>query len=285
MLGYKSRNAYYNQLKSNVKNLAIEQFVMEQVKEKRREQSRVGTRKIYLDIKQNLEKNGIKIGRDKLFKILKDNDLLIKPKKKYTKTTDSYHHFYKHKNTIKNMTIDCPEKVWVADITYIKIKNEHAYLFLITDAYSRKIVGWNLDTNMRVSDGIKALKMAVKNREYDGQLYHHSDRGIQYCNPRYIEQLQKNNIIPSMTDKDHVYKNSLAERVNSILKQEFDIDIGFDSLKEARFVIKYVIDIYNKKIKHISLQYLTPNFVYLNHKLNQSKKIRRKRLEFFDGAL
>ena len=285
MLGYKSRNAYYNQLKSNVKNLAIEQFVMEQVKEKRREQSRVGTRKIYLDIKQNLEKNGIKIGRDKLFKILKDNDLLIKPKKKYTKTTDSYHHFYKHKNTIKNMTIDCPEKVWVADITYIKIKNEHAYLFLITDAYSRKIVGWNLDTNMRVSDGIKALKMAVKNREYDGQLYHHSDRGIQYCNPRYIEQLQKNNIIPSMTDKDHVYQNSLAERVNGILKQEFDIDIGFDSLKEARFVIKYVIDIYNNKRRHTSLHYLTPNFVHLNPILNHSKKWGQSAFNFFDAAL
>ena len=285
MLGYKSRNAYYNQLKSNVKNLAIEQFVMEQVKEKRREQSRVGTRKIYLDIKQNLEKNGIKIGRDKLFKILKDNDLLIKPKKKYTKTTDSYHHFYKHKNTIKNMTIDCPEKVWVADITYIKIKNEHAYLFLITDAYSRKIVGWNLDTNMRVSDGIKALKMAVKNREYDGQLYHHSDRGIQYCNPRYIEQLQKHNIIPSMTDKDHVYQNSLAERVNGILKQEFDIDIGFDSLKEARFVIKYVIDIYNNKRRHTSLHYLTPNFVHLNPILNHSKKWGQSAFNFFDGAL
>ena len=258
---------------------------MEQVKEKRREQSRVGTRKIYLDIKQNLEKNGIKIGRDKLFKILKDNDLLIKPKKKYTKTTDSYHHFYKHKNTIKNMTIDCPEKVWVADITYIKIKNEHAYLFLITDAYSRKIVGWNLDTNMRVSDGIKALKMAVKNREYDGQLYHHSDRGIQYCNPRYIEQLQKNNIIPSMTNKDHVYQNSLAERVNGILKQEFDIDIGFDSLKEARFVIKYVIDIYNNKRRHTSLHYLTPNFVHLNPILNHSKKWGQSAFNFFDGAL
>jgi putative transposase len=285
VLGYKSRNAYYNQLKSNVKNLAIEQFVIEQVKEKRREQSRVGTRKIYLDIKQNLEKNGIKIGRDKLFKILKDNDLLIKPKKKYTKTTDSYHHFYKHKNTIKNMTIDCPEKVWVADITYIKIKNETAYLFLITDAYSRKIVGWNLDTNMRVSDGIKALKMAVKNREYDGQLYHHSDRGIQYCNPRYIEQLKKHNIIPSMTDKDHVYQNSLAERVNGILKQEFDIDIGFDSLKEARFVIKYVIDIYNNKRRHTSLHYLTPNFVHLNPILNHSKKWGQSAFNFFDGAL
>ena len=285
MLGYKSRNAYYNQLKRNVKNTAIEQFIIEQVKKKRREQSRVGTRKIYLEIKQTLEKNGIKIGRDKLFKILKNNDLLVKPKKKHTKTTNSYHHFYKHKNTIKNMTIDRPEKVWVADITYIKIKNEHAYLFLITDAYSRKIVGWNLDTNMRVSDGIKALNMAVKNRQYDGQLYHHSDRGIQYCNPRYIEQLQKNNIKPSMTDKDHVYQNSLAERVNGILKQEFDIDIGFNSLKEARFVIKYVIDIYNNKRRHTSLQYLTPNFVHLNPILNHSKKWGQTAFNFFDGAL
>ena len=265
--------------------MAIEQFVIEQVKKLRISQSRVGTRKIYRDIKQILEKNEIKIGRDKLFKILKNNDLLIKPKKKYSKTTNSYHHFYKHKNTIKNMTIDRPEKVWVADITYIKIKNEHAYLFLITDAYSRKIVGWNLDTNMRVSDGIKALNMAVKNRKYDQQLYHHSDRGIQYCNPRYIEQLKKHNIIPSMTDKDHVYQNSLAERVNGILKQEFDIDIGFNSLKEAQFVIKYVIDIYNKKRRHTSLQYLTPNFVHLNPILNHSKKWGQTAFNFFDGAL
>ena len=172
---------------------------------------------------------------------------------------------------------DRPEKVWVADITYIKIKNEYAY--------SRKMVDWSLDSNMRVSDGTKAFKMPLKNRKYDQQLYHHSDRGFQYCNPRYIEQLQKHNSIPSMTDKDHVYQNLLAERVNGTLEQKFDINIGLNSLKEAQFVIKYIIDIYNKKRKHISLQYLTPNFVYLNHKLNQSKKIRRKRLEFFDGAL
>jgi transposase InsO family protein len=285
VLGYKSRNVYYKQLKSNAKSMAIEQFVIEQVKKLRISQSRVGTRKIYRDIKQTLEKNEIKIGRDKLFKILKNNDLLIKPKKNYTKTTNSYHHFYKHKNTIKNMAIDRPEKVWVADITYIKVNNQHAYLFLITDAYSRKIVGWNLDTNMRVSDGIKALNMAVKNRKYNGQLYHHSDRGFQYCNPRYIEQLQKHNIIPSMTDKDHVYQNSLAERVNGILKQEFDIDIGFNSLKEAQFVIKYVIDIYNKKRRHTSLNYLTPNFVHLNPILKHSKKWGQTAFNFFDGAL
>lgn len=225
---------------------------------------RTGTAKLYKDIKPILEAQGLKYGRDKVHKVLKKNDLTIKPKKKYTVTTDSKHFFRKHKNLIKNLELTRPEQVFVNDITYIKIGNSHAYLFLVTDAYSKKIMGWTINFTMKVKDGKKAITMAHKNRRFNTPVIHHSDRGIQYCTPSYIEFTKKKNMITSMTEDAHVYENSIAERINGILKGEFGIDSGFGSLKEARSVIANVIFIYNNQRRHMSLHYLTPNFVHLN---------------------
>ena len=237
---------------------------MELTKTVRREQYRVGTGKLYDDIKPFLVQENIKMGRDKVHNCLKKNDLIIKPKKKYKTTTDSKHMFRRYKNCIKDLDINRPEQVFVNDITYIKIRNKYAYLFLVTDAYSKKIMGWTINYTMKVKDGIKAILMAHRNRRFNNEVFHHSDRGIQYCTPSYIKYIEKKGMIPSMTEELHVYENAVAERVNGILKGEFDIDIGFGSLKEARAVIAQSIHIYNNKRRHLSLHKLTPNFVHFN---------------------
>jgi transposase InsO family protein len=238
--------------------------VIELAKQARIDQYRLGTAKLYDDIKPFLQKENIKMGRDKVHNCLKKNDLIIKPKKKYKTTTDSKHFFRKYKNRIKNIDINRPEQVFVNDITYIKIRNNYAYLFLVTDAYSKKIMGWTINYTMKVNDAIKAIKMAHSNRRFKNQLFHHSDRGIQYCTPSYIKYIEKKGMIPSMTEELHVYENAVAERVNGILKDEFDINCGFASLKEARAVIAHSIHIYNNKRRHYSLHKLTPNFVHFN---------------------
>jgi len=283
VLGYDSRQPYYNALKRERKIGLEKELVFELTKGVRRIMPRTGTHKVYLDIKDDIEKSGYKIGRDKVHKYLKDKDLLIKPKKKYKVTTDSKHFFRKHKNLIKSLEINRPEQVFVNDITYIKIKNKYAYLFLVTDAYSKKIMGWTINYTMKVKDGKKAILMAHKNRRFKTGVYHHSDRGIQYCTPSYIKYIEKKGMIPSMTEEAHVYENAVAERINGILKSEFSIDIGFNSLKEARKIIERSIYVYNNFRRHISLHNLTPNFVHFNPGIKirtwKSKKHTKKKSE------
>lgn len=278
MLGYRSRQPYYNALKREQKQKAEQDLVLDLSCGIRQLMPRTGSKKIYLDIKEDIKNAGFKIGRDKVHKYLKDNDLIIKPLKNYKTTTDSKHYFRKFKNRIKDLDINQPELVFVNDITYIRIKNKFAYLFLVTDAYSKKIMGWTINFSMKVKDAKKAILMAHKNRRFENSLFHHSDRGIQYCTPSYIKYIHNKNMIPSMTEDAHVYENPIAERVNGILKGEFGIDQGFLSLKEARSVIDQVIFIYNNHRRHLSLHNLTPKFVHLNPgiKIKQWKSTKSK---------
>lgn len=279
-MGFNSRQAFYKRKRRDEKIALDEVRVLELAKEVRLDQYRVGTGKLYDDIKPFLEKENIKMGRDKIHNCLKKNDLIINPKKKYKTTTDSKHYFWKYKNRIKNLNINRPEQVFVNDITYIKIRDKYAYLFLVTDAYSKKIMGWTINYTMKVKDAIKAILMAHRNRRFKNELFHHSDRGIQYCTPSYIKYIEKKGMIPSMTEDLHVYENAVAERVNGILKGEFDIDIGFASLKEARAVIAQSIYIYNNKRRHYSLHKLTPNFVHFNPGIKiKTYKSSKKKLE------
>jgi len=242
----------------------LELEVLDLVNSIRIKMRRYGTRKVYLDIKSELVKRGLKVGRDKLFKILRERGLLIKPKKKYKTTTDSKHHFRKYKNELKAIDLSSPEQVFVSDITYVNVKGKHGYLFLITDAYSKKIMGWHINTRMKAEDGLVALKMATKNKIYERETIHHSDRGIQYCSSSYVSYELKNNYRPSMTEDLHVYENGIAERLNGILKGEFDIDIGYGSLSEARREIGRSIDLYNNERRHESLHMQTPEEVHRN---------------------
>lgn len=276
-MGYKSRQVFYNRKQTLEKNKIEEAIIIELANSVRRTRPRTGTKKLYEEIKPIIQSKGLKYGRDKVHKTLKKNDLIIKPSKKYTVTTDSKHFFRKYKNLIKNLELIRPEQVFVNDITYIRIKDKFAYLFLVTDAYSKKIMGWSINYTMKVKDGIKAIKMTCKNRRFKTQVIHHSDRGIQYCTPSYINFIAQKNMIPSMTQHAHVYENAIAERVNGILKSEFGIGNGFNSLKEARAVIANSIFIYNNQRKHMSLHNLTPNFVHLNPGIKiKSWKSKRK---------
>jgi len=222
---------------------------------------RLGTRKLYYLLKSEFDKMGIKIGRDALFDYLRSEHLLIKPKKNYTKTTNSKHWLRKHPNLIKDRSAVRPGQVLVSDITYVKSKERTHYLSLVTDAYSRKIMGYHLSDDMAADQVVKALKMAVKARKTNFETIHHSDRGLQYCSEIYQNELRKNHITPSMTDGYDCYQNALAERINGILKHEFLIT-KCNNGKELELLIKESIETYNHQRPHLSLNFKTPNFIH-----------------------
>lgn len=228
---------------------------------------RLGTRKLYFLIKEELVRLDIKLGRDVLFKFLRAEHLLIKPKRTYHKTTDSKHWMRKYPNRIKALQLTRPEQLWVSDITYIKTVNGHHYLSLITDAYSKKIMGYELLDNLSVAGPLAALSMALKNRKYNDQLIHHSDRGLQYCSAEYIKKLVENNIGISMTENGDPYENAVAERVNGILKHEFLVVDQFKDHLQALEVIKQSIQVYNQNRPHMSCHLLTPETVHLQSQI------------------
>ena len=220
---------------------------------------RIGGKKLYYLIKPNITKLGIKCGRDKFFRILRHERLLVKKRKNYIVTTQSYHRFSKHPNRIMGVDIYQPEQVWVSDITYIKTVQGFMYLSLVTDAYSKQIMGYELSDNMKTESTKKALEMAIKNRKHPNRpLIHHSDRGFQYCNPDYTDVLDNYNIDISMTTKYDPYENAVAERENGILKNEFILDKELYSKVEAKRIINQTISIYNYERPHLSCDYLTP---------------------------
>lgn len=227
----------------------------------RMEMPRIGVRKLYYLLKENLIQLNIKIGRDALFNYLRSENMLVKPKKNYFKTTNSKHWLTKHPNLMKERKPERAEQFYVSDITYVKSRERTHYLSLVTDAYSRKIVGYKLSNDMCAENVVKALKMAVKQRKSTKPLIHHSDRGLQYASSIYQNELKINMITPSMTDGYDCYQNALAERVNGILKQEFLIE-KCNTGKELEILIKESIDTYNNKRPHLSLNMKTPNFIH-----------------------
>ena len=211
--GY-SRQAYYKRQNATGARLSHERVLLDQVRQIRRRQPMVGTRKLY----RMLEKDGHIIGRDRLFALLKREGLLIQRKRKRAYTTMSWHHYHCYPNLIKDKPKTAPNQVYVSDITYLQGPDRFYYLALITDAFSRKIVGYDLSESLSIDGSLRALEMAIKSLGKGTELIHHSDRGIQYCAHAYVERLTKQGISISMTEQDHVYENALAERVNGILK-------------------------------------------------------------------
>ena len=233
---------------------------------------RIGTRKLMYLIQDDLEELKIKIGRDSLFDFLRTEHLLIKPKRSHIKTTNSHHWMKKHPNLIENINIHKPEQVWVSDITYIKTDQGYNYLSLVTDAYSKKIMGYELCDNLSVDGPLRAIEMAIKNRKHkDHQLIHHSDRGIQYCSSQYVAKLKNNNIDISMTQNGDPYENAIAERINGILKYEFLLINGFNDQLQAKKGIAESIKIYNELRPHLSCGMLTPAVTHQQQKITVKK--------------
>jgi transposase InsO family protein len=235
---------------------------MEFVLARRNQLPREGGRKLHRAILQDLIDNNIKFGRDKLFDLLRDNNMLIRRKKRYVRTTNSWHRFHKYPNLIKDLMISAPNQVWVSDVTYIKLYKGHCYLALITDAYSRKIVGYDISDSLELAGCLRALKRALRQLPPDHKLIHHSDRGLQYCSNQYVEILKARNIKTSMTEENHCYENAIAERVNGILKDEFYLDHCFQNTREVKDVCQDAITLYNGKRLHLALNYKTPNKVH-----------------------
>ncbi|BDX37794.1 integrase [Tenuifilaceae bacterium CYCD] len=258
------RDAYHKLKRRKRKKESVDNQVLDLVKAERVEQPRVGTRKLNKALRGELENAGLKVGRDKLFCILREHGMLVKRKKASCRTTNSYHRFHRYKNLVKDMVVTAPNQVWVSDITYIRTVRGFCYLALITDMYSRKIVGYDLSDTLELSGCLGAFKRAQKAARPAAGLVHHSDRGIQYCSNQYVEELSKHGVALSMTEENHCYENAMAERVNGILKEEFYLDQCFFSTEHARVAAKNAINIYNSKRLHVSLGYKTPDFVFKN---------------------
>lgn len=223
---------------------------------------RSGGRKIFKMISPKLKEDNIKIGRDGYFAILRENNLLIEKRKAYKRTTYSNHEYAVQSNKIKDLRVSSPNQVFVADITYIPLIGGNAYLFLVTDLYSRKIVGYNLERDLKHKGAIKALQMSVNGLKDTKNIIHHTDRGCQYCCHEFLKEINKYQMLSSMTDENHCYQNAVAERINGILKQEFYLDIGFKNFEVAEYNIKNAIYVYNKIRLHENLRFLTPEEVY-----------------------
>ncbi len=257
----KTRASYYKHVERVQRAKLQGDIVYELVMTHKLHMPRLGGRKTYHLIKEELQEHSIKLGRDLFFRWLKDNDLLVEAKKSYTRTTNSLHRFKVHKNLIKEVTPSYCDQVWVSDITYIRTRNGFCYLALITDAYSRKIVGYDISNSLELEGCLRALKMACKNRKGKDTI-HHSDRGIQYCSKRYTQYLKQKSVGISMAEAGNCYENALAERVNGILKNELNLDAIFESVTHAQKASKQAINTYNNLRPHMALNLKKPIDVY-----------------------
>ena len=260
LLGY-TPQAYHKQTKHHLLKQVNEDLILQQVHRIREEQPRCGTRKLLMMLKPFLLQHNINIGRDHFFHLLSKNKLLVRKTKRSVHTTNSNHHFRRYPNLAKGFTPLKAHELWVSDITYIPLKGRFAYLFLITDAYSRKIIGHYVSDDMKVSSAVVALKKALEQKPVETIVIHHSDRGIQYCSNEYVNLLQQHHAMISMTQSGDPLENAVAERVNGILKTEL-ISSSYEDIDRASISIARAIIIYNYKRRHSSLNYQIPNDVH-----------------------
>ncbi|HEX8277928.1 MAG TPA: IS3 family transposase [Segetibacter sp.] len=274
-----SKQAYYKRIKSNNKKELEAVTIKKLIEPIRKKMPRYGTEKLHLDIKDDLVKKDIKMGRDGFLKFARNHRLLVPKTRRCFITTDSKHFYYKSPNRIKSLTPTHSEQVFVTDITYIKLQDKHAYLALVTDLYSKKVMGYKLDDNMKVSLVKDALTMALKNCEHDRQnIIHHSDRGIQYCCPDYSDFATDKGMILSTTEKYDPYENAVAERINGILKYEFGLIKTIPSIDIANKILKESVTVYNNERRHCSIEMKTPNFAHTHqtHTYKSYKKLQSK---------
>jgi len=258
LLGY-SRQALYQHIRREQKQALQDDLLLQQVIAYRRKMPRCGGRKLFELLSPFMQHHDMSIGRDGLFTLLRQHGLLVRSRKRrYPITTFSHHWLRKYPNLILEFIPVAANQVWVSDITYIEVARRFAYLSLITDKYSRKIVGYFLSEDLRAEGCIAALQMALKNLPVDHKIIHHSDRGVQYCSEKYVSLLMENSIAISMTQSGNPQENAVAERANGILKDEFLTDQYFSNIEQARKGIDIAVSTYNYLRPHLSINMLTP---------------------------
>jgi transposase InsO family protein len=267
----KSRQAYYQRLKYNYKEEVKAEILLQLIARERKKMPRLGGRKLLVRIQPKLP-GELYLGRDSLFDFLREKGLLVRKRRNRTRTTFSSHWLRKYPNLIKDFVPQKAHQLWVSDITYIETKQGFGYLSLITDAYSRKIVGWALGSTLEAKHTISALKMALRQLPKGVRdVIHHSDRGVQYCCEDYVKILKDNHFRISMTENGDPLENSIAERVNGILKDEWLNHIKLETLEEAHKELTQIIKTYNQQRPHSSLDMNTPEYAH-----NQRGKIKRR---------
>ena len=251
-------------------------IIIKSVQQIRAQMPRIGTRKLHYLLAQTLSEHQVEIGRDRLFDLLADYGMLVRRRKrKKTYTTDSNHPFRKYPNLIRDVVVMAPNQLWVSDITYVSLSSGFCYLSLVTDAYSRKIVGYCLYRTLQKEGPLAALNKALRQWDLHSSLIHHSDRGLQYCCADYISVLSGYGITISMTEQGDPYENAIAERINGILKQEFDLSKTYRSFEEAEAAVEHAVTIYNDQRPHSSCNYLTPTQAHQEQGLLKAKWKKR----------
>lgn len=271
-----TRQAYYKNNWEGVTITLEEELIIQQVKAIRKNHRIMGGRKLYDLLRPFIAEHQIKLGRDALFKILSANGLLVRKRKSRVRTTNSYHWMRMYPNIIKGVVPTAPNQLWVSDITYWKITtDQHLYISFITDAYSHQIVGYHVAETLATIETIKALNMALSTLKNTTELnlIHHSDRGLQYCSNTYVSLLKKRNIQISMTESGDPLDNAIAERINGIIKEEYLLNHVVKNLKQAKQLLKSVINLYNNERPHMSIGNLTPNTIHYSQNPIETKKL------------
>lgn len=258
-----TRQNYYARRRQRQRREVDGALVAGLVRRERQQQSRLGTRKLYHMLQAEFKKAGVRIGRDRMFEVLRDHHLLLEPvPAQYPSTTQSYHNLPVFRNVIKEMEVTAPNQVWVSDITYLRTRESFVYLALITDKFSRKIVGWHAGDSLEAVGCVQALEGALANLPRGSKPIHHSDQGSQYCCHEYVNRLQESGLQISMTEADHCAENALAERMNGILKQEYGLGAELPSKEIAYLAVQQGIELYNTRRPHGALKYQVPAQVH-----------------------
>jgi len=258
-----SRQNYYARRRHRQGRQVDAELVAGLVQRERRMQPRLGTRKLHYLLRPELEQAGVRIGRDRMFEELRQRDLLLAPlPAAYPHTTQSWHHLPVFRNLLKDKQARRPNEVWVSDLSYLRTQEGYLYMALVTDQYSRKIVGWNVGDTLEAVGCVQALERALAQLPAQSKPIHHSDQGSQYCCHEYVQRLQARGLGISMTETNHCAENALAERMNGILKQEYGLGGVFASKADARRATAQSIQLYNTRRPHTALGYRVPQEVH-----------------------
>lgn len=257
-----TRQNFYKSRKVRKRQEVDEELVKQLVEAERAVQPRLGGLKLHGMLRAELEGEGIKLGRDRFFEVLRRQALLLEPLPKAARTTNSEHSLPVFRNMIKGLELSGPNQVWISDITYLRTREGFVYLSLISDKYSRKIVGYHVGRTLEAEDTLEALKMALAELPEGAVPIHHSDRGCQYCCHEYVSCLEEHGLKASMTEVNHCAENAQAERMNGILKQEYFLNHEFQTVEQARRAVDEAVFLYNTRRPHRSLELATPASVH-----------------------
>lgn len=257
-----SRQNFYKSCRERRRREVDVDLVEQLVKAERAVQPRLGGRKLHHMCKRAMEEAGVQLGRDLFFGVLAKRKLLLEPLPRRPQTTNSRHSLPVFKNLVKDLVLDGPNQAWAGDITYIRTDEGFLYLSLLTDLYSRKIVGFHAGDTLETEGCLKSLDMALTQLTAGQELFHHSDRGCQYCSHLYVGRAQKSGLTISMTEENHCYENAKAERVNGILKQEYWLGSCFRTKAQALAAVAEAVWLYNTRRPHQALKYKTPEEVH-----------------------